>query len=131
LEAAPEPVAAGACAPDPALESPPPPDRVALQRSLKTESEPASYYDLAGIISAVCPATGQMLLSADDLRLSGDDLLLSLPDGLPTGKLKVGDSVVATATVEEDGSLALVGLAGDEGRRGAEDAALAFGDLKR
>ena len=43
----------------------------------------------------------------------------------------MGDSVVATATVEEDGSLTLSGLAGDEGRKGAEDVALAQGDLKR
>jgi hypothetical protein len=133
-EQAPAEPAAGepvACAPDPALKPPPAPKRIVIQRTLKAEPEPATYFDLAGIVSAVCPETGQLLLSADDLRSSEDDLLIVVPSGLRTGGLKVGDSVVATATAEEDGSLTLSGLAGDEGRKGAEDAALAQGDLKR
>lgn len=122
---------APACAPDPALQAPPAPERVAVQRTLRTEPEPATYFDLAGVLSGVCPETGQLLISADDMRNSGEDLLLTIPASMRTGGLKVGDSLVATATAEEDGSLALAGLAGDEGRKGAEDAALAQGDLKR
>lgn len=126
-----EPAAAEACLPDPTLKPAPAPKRIAVQRTFKAESEPAAYFDLAGIVSAVCPATGQLLISADDLRASEDDLLLTVPDQLKTAKLKVGESIVATATVEADGTLTLAGLASDEGRKGAETTSLAQGDLKR
>jgi len=119
------------CVPDPGLEPPPAPKRIAVQRTLKTEPEPATYFDLAGIVSAVCPDSNQLLLSADDLRSSQADLTLAVPPSLKTANLKPGDPVVATATVEADGALILSGLAGDEGRKGAEDAGLALGDLKR
>lgn len=119
------------CLPDPALKPPPAPTRIAVQRTVKTEPEPATYFDLSGVLSGVCPETGQLLLSADDLRSSEADLLLVVPASMKTADLKVGDSLVATATVGEDGALTLAGLAGDEGRKGAEDAALAQGDLRR
>lgn len=127
----PEPAAAGSCLPDPALRPAPTPKRIAVQRTFKAESEPATYFDLAGIVSAVCPATKQLLISADDLRAGEDDLLLAVPGQLQTDKLKVGESIVATATIEEDGTLTLSGLAGNQGRKGAESPSLAQGDLKR
>lgn len=128
-----EPVApeTAPCAPDPTLAPAPLPTRILTQRSLRTEPEPATYYDLAGVVSAVCPATGQLLISADDTRASQADLLLAVPASIKTAKLKAGDPVVATATVEEGGLPTLAGLAGDEGLKGAENTALAFGDLKR
>lgn len=128
-----EPVApeAVSCAPDPTLKPAPKPAQILTQRSLEAEPEPATYFDLAGIVSAICPATGQLLISADDTRAGEADLLLTVPAQIETAKLKAGDSVVATATVAEDGTLTLAGLAGDEGRKGAEDTALASGDLKR
>jgi hypothetical protein len=127
----PAPEVAPACAPDPALQSPPAPKHVLVQRSLEAEPEPATYFDLAGVVSAVCPATGQLLISADDTRVSGSDLLVAVPSAIKTAKLKVGDSIIATATLEAGAPLTLAGLASDEGTKGAEDAALAFGDLKR
>lgn len=130
-EASPPPAEAPACAPDPALAPPAPPSRILVQRQLKTEADPATYVDLAGIVSAVCPATGQLLLSADDLREGGADLLLAVPTQIKTAKLRVGDPVLATATVGEDGALTLEGLASDERTKGAEDTASAQGDLKR
>lgn len=122
---------AAPCAPDPGLAPAPAPTQILTQRSLRTEPEPATYYDLAGVVSAVCPATGQLLISADDTRSSQADLLLAVPASIKTAKLKVGDSVVATATLEAGAPLTLAGLASDEGLKGAEDSALTFGDLKR
>ncbi|HEY5943079.1 MAG TPA: hypothetical protein VIT89_09490 [Solirubrobacterales bacterium] len=119
------------CAPDPALQPAPEPTQILVQRTLKTEPEPATYFDLAGIVSAVCPATGQLLISADDTRASESDLLLTVPAKIKTAKLKVGDSLVATATVEEDGTLTLAGLASDEGKKGASSTSQAQGDLER
>lgn len=135
--AATEPDPAATCAPDPALKPTPEPKQILVQRSLEAEPEPATYFDLAGIVSAVCPETKQLLVSADDLRASEDDLLLAVPDGIGVSKLKAGESIVATATatatatVEEEGTLVLSGLASDEGRKGAEAAASAQGDLER
>lgn len=127
----PAPEVAPVCAADPTLQPAPAPKHALVQRSLEVEPEPATYLDLAGIVSAVCPATGQLLISADDTRASESDLLLTVPATIKTAKLKVGDSVVATATLEEGSPLTLAGLASDEGTKGAEDAALAQGDLKR
>lgn len=118
------------CAPDPALVSPAKPKTVAVQRSLEVEAEPATYVDLAGVVSAVCPQTGQLLISADDLRESDADLLLAVRPQLKTAGLKPGDSVLASATLEA-GVLTLAGLASDEGSEGAEDTAAAQGDLAR
>lgn len=127
----PAPEAVPACAPDPTLQPAPAPKQLLVQRSLKAEPEPATYFDLAGIVSGVCPATSQLLISADDTRAGEADLLLAVPPAIKTSKLKVGDSVVATATLEAGAPLTLSGLASDEGIRGAEDAARAFGDLRR
>ncbi|MDQ2631448.1 MAG: hypothetical protein M3Y75_10850 [Actinomycetota bacterium] len=126
-----EPEAPATCAPDPVMGPAPETQRVVVQRTIETEPEPATYFDLAGIVSAVCPATKQLLISADDLRASEDDLLLTVPDRIKADKLKIGESIVATASVEEDGTLTLAGLASDEGQKGAEAAASAQGDLKR
>ncbi|HET9196756.1 MAG TPA: hypothetical protein VFN92_00690 [Solirubrobacterales bacterium] len=120
-----------ACAPDPGLQPPPAPKRIVVQRTLKAEPEPATYFDLSGVLSGICPATGQLLISADDLRASDADLLLAVPPKLKVTALRIGDSVVATATAAEDGTLRLAGLASDEGTEGAEDTGLAQGDLQR
>ena len=119
------------CAPDPALQLELEPIQILVQRSLKTEPEPATYFDLAGIVSAVCPTTGQLLISADDTRANEADLLLTVPANIRTAKLKAGDSIVATATVEESGTLSLSGLASDEGKKGASSTSQAQGDLAR
>ncbi len=101
------------------------------QETVETEAEPASYLDLAGMIAAICPATGQILLSADDTRTSGEDLLLTVGPKIKAAKLRVGESLLATATVEADGSLTLAGAASDEKVKGADDPKAAQGDLKR
>ncbi len=119
------------CAADPGLKPPPEPAMIATQRSLKVEPEPATYLDLAGILTAICPATGQIAISADDLRESGKDIVLSLPGRFKTAGFQLGDSIVATATIGEDGTLTLAGLASDERTQGAEDTGSAQGDLKR
>lgn len=102
------------------------------QRQVKVdEVPPSTYLELSGIYAGLSSDTGQLLLSADDNRESGVDLTLTVPPGIDPSRLKVGDSYLATATVEEDGSLTLAGLAGDERTRGADDASSAQGDLRR
>lgn len=108
------------------------PGSVLMQRQIEIEEgEPSTYLDLAGIYAGLSPETGQLLLSADGTRASEADLALTVPASIKTAWLKQGDSFLATATVEADGSLKLAGLASDERRKGADDASLAQGDLKR
>ena len=119
------------CVPDPTLPTPtaPKPQVVLWQRSLSSEGSPFTYGDFAGIVEAVCPDSSQLLLSADDIGEGGRDLTFAVPDGVKTGGLQVGQSVIATATIADDGSLALMGWASDEHTRGADDKAALQGDL--
>ncbi|HEU4944418.1 MAG TPA: hypothetical protein VFT10_04580 [Solirubrobacterales bacterium] len=126
----PEPI----CAPDPSLPASPQIEAPAVlwQRQIEIEAgEPSAYLDLAGIVKAVCPETGHLLLSADGLAESSGDLTLTVPAKIDASKLKPGDSILATATVEPDSTLSLAGLAGDEQIKGANNPTLAQGDLKR
>lgn len=103
-----------------------------VQQTLEIEpGEPTTYLDLAGIYAGLDPETGRLLLSSDDTRAGEEDLALTVPEDIDTTKLKPGDSYLATAEVQPDGSLALTGIASDERKKGAEDAASAQGDLKR
>ena len=125
------PEVAPTCAADSGLKPAPRPTMTAVQRQLEVEAEPATYVDLAGILTAVCPTTGELALSADDLRESARDIVLSVPKRFKTADFALGDSILATATIGEDGTLTLAGLASDERTQGAEDAASTQGDLKR
>lgn len=91
---------------------------------------PSTYLDLAGVVKEVTP-DGHLLFSADDNRESEVDLTLIVPEDLDATKLKPGDSYLATAEVESDGSLQLSGIVSDEHTKGAEDAGSAQGDLAR
>jgi len=103
-----------------------------LQQAIRIEvGEPSIYLDLTGVYGGLHPETGQLLFSADDTRASETDLTLTISSKIDTAKLRQGDSYLATAEVGPDGSLTLVGIAGDEQRKGAEDPKAAQGDLER
>ncbi len=125
------PPAPPGCVPDPALPPPPPaqPSAILWQRQIKAQGAPFTSSDFAGVVEAVCPDSAQLLLSADDIRESGHDLVFAVPATIDTAKLEVGGSVLATATIASDGALALTGLASDERTKGAEDAKAIQGDL--
>jgi len=123
--------AAPSCALDPALPPPPAiqPSAILWQRQLKLQGAPFTYGDFAGVVESLCPASGQLLLSADDIGESQHGLVFTVPATIDTVGLKLGQSVLATATIGPDGSLALTGLASDERTGGADDAKAAQGDL--
>jgi hypothetical protein len=129
--AAPEPAPdPPACAPDPAIPLPEAkPSAVLWQRQVSAAGAPFTYGDFAGIVTAVCADSGQLLISADDIRESAHDLSFSVPTDIEPSKVTVGQSVLASATIAADGSLALTGLASDERRKGADNVALTQGDL--
>lgn len=124
------PPAPPSCVPDPSLLPPPiQASAVLWQRQFKAQGAPFAHGDFAGIVEAVCPDSAQLLISADDIRESGHDLVFAVPATIGTAKLEVGGSVLATATIGSDGALLLTGLAGDERTKGAEDAKAIQGDM--
>jgi hypothetical protein len=126
-----EPSPAPICAADPSQPPPPAiqPSAVLWQRQISAAGAPFAFSDLTGIVEAICPESSQLLLSADDIRESAHDLVLAVPKEIDTTKLKVGESVLATATINTDASLSLTGVASDERIKGADDAQAAQGDL--
>lgn len=107
-------------------------DSTLVQSELEVDSiSPSTYLELAGIVEEVLPDTGQLLLSADDSGESEAVVTLAVPTGIDAKKLEVGDSYLATATVEPDGSLMLSGIVSDEHAKGAGETGSAQGDLKR
>jgi hypothetical protein len=124
------PPEATTCAPSAAPPAPPAPEEELWQQSFEADPTPFTYSDIEGIVEAVCPATHQLLLSADDLRQAGADLTIAVPESIDTSAVAVGDSVTATANIEPGEALTLSGLAGDEQIKGADDPKAAQGDLK-
>jgi hypothetical protein len=98
------------------------------QKSVQIGDTPLTYSDIEGILQGVCDDTGQILLSADDVRESGADIAITVPSTIDTGGLAVGDSVDVSTVLSEDGSYRLSGLSNDDGVTNADDSDLALGD---
>ena len=99
------------------------------QTGLSGGGAPFTHVELEGIVGAVDLEAARLLLSADDVRESGLDLTLNVPNGIDVASLVAGDSVLVGADIGPDGSLTLTGLASDERLEGAEDAKATVGDL--
>lgn len=99
------------------------------QTQLGGGGAPFTHVELEGIVGSVDLEKAQLLLSADDVRESGLDITLAVPPEIDVSSLPVGESVLASADIAADGSLALTGLASDERLKGAEDAKATQGDL--
>jgi hypothetical protein len=99
------------------------------QRQLSSGGAPFTHAELEGIVASFDPASGQLLISADDLRESGQDIALVVPAGIDAASLTPGVSVLVSVDIGTDGSLTLTGLASDEHLKGADDADAIQGDL--
>jgi hypothetical protein len=119
------------CAPDPTVAPPAPvaPKATLWQRQLNSGGAPYTSASFEGIVEAVCPTTAQLLISADDIREAGHDLLFTVPAEIDASGLVAGDSVLANADIAADGSLSLTGLASDERLKGAEAEKAIQGDI--
>jgi hypothetical protein len=102
---------------------------VLTQRRLSSGGAPFTHVAIEGILAAVDAETAQLSISADDIRESGQDVSIAIPAGIDTSALAPGDSVLASADIGADSSLALTGLASDERLKGAEDTTATQGDL--
>jgi hypothetical protein len=102
-----------------------------VQDKLEVEpGPPSTYLDLAGVVKEVL-TDGHLLFSADWMGETDSVLTLTVPQKIDSMQLNPGDSYLATATVEPDGSLKLSGIASDEHTKGADDPTGAQGDLAR
>jgi hypothetical protein len=99
------------------------------QQQLSSGGVPFTHGDFEGIVAAFEPDRARLLLSADDVRESGQDLSFAVPAEIDATGLVVGDSVLLSAEIGADGTLTLTGLAGDERLKGAEDEQATQGDL--
>jgi hypothetical protein len=108
------------CGSPPVLPKPP---KAALEQvSLRIdEGEPASVTDIEAIVEGVCRDSRKLLVSADDLRESGRDIGLAVPDEIKLGKLEPGQVVKLTAEIFESGSMQVSKVSGDKGGSGADD----------
>jgi hypothetical protein len=100
-----------------------------VQRHLEPTGDEYSYLDLAGTVQAICPGSKQLLISADDIRMGGSDLTLAAPKDIDLELLEIDQAVLATANVDEDGTMSVAGLASDEGIDGADDIDQLQGDF--
>ncbi len=108
------------CGSPPALPKPP---KAALEQvSLRIgDGDPATVTDVEAIVEGVCRDSRKLLVSADDLRESGRDIGLAVPEEIKLGKLKPGQVVKLTAEIFEGGSMQVSKVAGDKGSSGADD----------
>ena len=113
-------------APLPAVEAP---AATLWQSRVTVDGEPATHLELAAIVTGLCPGGQVLLLSSDDSREGGGDLVLAVPPKISTAELQPGDPVLASAEIGEAGDLTLTGLVGDERVKGADDPKTAQGDL--
>lgn len=102
---------------------------VLWQRQLSAGGAPFTHADLEGIVAAVETETAQLLISADDVRESGQDIVLAIPPRIDASALVAGESVLVSADIGAEGALTLTGLASDERLKGAENTEATQGDL--
>ncbi|MDX6583688.1 MAG: hypothetical protein QOI10_2872 [Solirubrobacterales bacterium] len=114
------PPGASGCGEPPPVPKPP---RTALEQiSLVVHGgEPAASTGVEAIVEGVCRDNRKLIVSADDLRESGRDISLSVPDQIELGALKPGQVLKLSAGIRDNGGLELSSVAGDEGGSGAAD----------
>jgi hypothetical protein len=112
------PAGADGCGRPPAL---PKQSRKALEQvNLSVEAE-STTTDVEGIVEGVCRDSHRLIVSADDLRQSGRDISLLVPDDIELGALRTGQVLRLTAEILDGGGLRLTSVAGDKGGEGAQD----------
>ncbi len=103
------------------------------QTALTVDQPSLTAADLEGIVQAVCPATSEIVVSADDSRETFADLALPVPatSGIDLSKITVGQSFnLATAFDAATKAFSVTGVSSDQGAAGSNDPALGQGTLK-
>ena len=85
---------------------------------------------LEAVVQTVCPGgSPRLVLSADDVREAGRDLIALDAPGIDVTKLTPGQAVQVAVDVAPDGKLTLRGITSDQGAAGADDPAQGQGTL--
>jgi hypothetical protein len=115
-----EPVDAGrdGCGEPP--KQPKQPDLSLEQVSLEV-TDAVSTSDLEGIVQGVCRKSGTLIISADDLRESGRDVAIAVPNDLRLAKIDVGQVLKIRADIGSGGNLTAKKIADDQRESGADD----------
>jgi hypothetical protein len=102
------------------------PQRTALEQTgiEVADGERATSTDIETIVQGVCRDQRKLIVSADDLRESGRDLSIRVPKEIRIGALKPGQVLKLGAEIGDGAALRLTTVAGDEGKRGAENPSL-------
>jgi hypothetical protein len=103
----------------------PPVQLTETARTVDQSNAPSA--SLAGIIQAVCPGSRQIVLSADDIRESGQDNVLGVVRDIDLSKVRTGQPITATVDLKPPDLLSLGTLASDQGMNGANDASQSQG----
>jgi hypothetical protein len=103
------------------------------QTALNIDLPSVNTLDLEGIVQAVCPATSELVISADDTRESFSDMRLPVPasSAIDLATVTVGQSFNLSAAFDPSAkTLTVTGSSSDQGSDGANNAALAQGTEK-
>jgi hypothetical protein len=104
--------------------APRPPDEVLTEISRSVSEQFVETASVEGIVQRACPDSGRLVLSADDVRESGADLEIAVPEdaGIDLSAWTPGDVVDASVAIGKSaGALSLSGIASDDGASGADD----------
>jgi hypothetical protein len=121
---------AKADAPDGCSDQPipgPEPSSVLEQRSVLTLGPAVSPVNVEGIVERACADSGELSLSADDIRESGADIPLTPSESIDLSKLDLGMPIDAAIEIGNDGSYSVTGTYSDDGVAGANDSSAAQG----
>ncbi len=115
-----EPVDAGrdGCGKPP---KPPKPPKLSLEQVSLEVTAAAATSDLEGIVQGVCRKAGSIIISADDLRESGRDVAIAVPNDLRLAKIDVGQVLKIRADIGSAGNLTAKKIADDQRASGADD----------
>lgn len=108
------------CGAPPAAPKPP---KVALEQVQLdvTDSQRAASTDLEGVVEGVCRESRRLILSADDVRESGQDIQVALPDSFRLADLANGQALKLSASIAAGGAFTAQSLAPDDDGSTADD----------
>jgi hypothetical protein len=95
--------------------------KLTLEQTALTVTGGATRTDVEGIVQGVCRKSGSLILSADDLRASGRDIAIAVPNDLRLAQIEVGQVLKIRADVGSSGNLTATRIADDERASGADD----------
>lgn len=78
-------------------------------------------YSISGIVQRSCEDDDQLIVSADDMNATGEDLDFLLTEEFDLDLVGLGQAVILHLQRDENGSLEILGLVSDQGRSGAND----------